>query len=35
ANPFSEQPGARLYRTGDLVRWLADGSLEYMGRNDY
>ncbi|WP_141251685.1 non-ribosomal peptide synthetase, partial [Pseudomonas syringae] len=34
ANPFSEQPGARLYRTGDLVRWLADGSLEYMGRND-
>ncbi|WP_032632603.1 AMP-binding protein, partial [Pseudomonas syringae] len=33
-NPFSEQPGARLYRTGDLVRWLADGSLEYLGRND-
>ncbi|MCF5757277.1 non-ribosomal peptide synthetase, partial [Pseudomonas syringae] len=34
ANPFSEQPGARLYRTGDLVRWSADGSLEYLGRND-
>ncbi|WP_212739132.1 non-ribosomal peptide synthetase, partial [Pseudomonas viridiflava] len=33
-NPFNEQPGARLYRTGDLVRWSADGSLEYLGRND-
>jgi amino acid adenylation domain-containing protein len=25
----------RLYRTGDLVRWLADGTLEYIGRNDF
>nr|WP_232911560.1 syringopeptin non-ribosomal peptide synthetase SypB [Pseudomonas syringae] len=33
-NPFSNAPGARLYRTGDLGRWLADGSLEYLGRND-
>ncbi|NBF06088.1 amino acid adenylation domain-containing protein [Pseudomonas sp. Fl5BN2] len=33
-DPFSAQPGARLYRTGDLARWLADGSLEYLGRND-
>jgi amino acid adenylation domain-containing protein len=24
----------RLYKTGDLVRWLADGNLEYVGRND-
>jgi amino acid adenylation domain-containing protein len=31
---FSTDPGARLYRTGDLARWLADGSLEYLGRND-
>jgi amino acid adenylation domain-containing protein len=23
-----------LYRTGDRVRWLADGSLEYLGRLD-
>jgi amino acid adenylation domain-containing protein len=22
----------RLYRTGDLVRWLADGTLEFLGR---
>jgi len=26
--------GGRLYRTGDLVRWLADGTLEFVGRND-
>nr|QLY89263.1 pseudodesmin synthetase [Pseudomonas sp.] len=33
-DPFSADPQARLYRTGDLARWLADGSLEYLGRND-
>ncbi|HEX8276356.1 MAG TPA: amino acid adenylation domain-containing protein, partial [Longimicrobiaceae bacterium] len=26
--------GGRLYRTGDRVRWLADGTLEYLGRLD-
>ncbi|WP_339483660.1 amino acid adenylation domain-containing protein, partial [Pseudomonas sp. RL_5y_Pfl2_73] len=31
---FSGCEGARLYRTGDLGRWLADGSIEYLGRND-
>ncbi|RMP63818.1 hypothetical protein ALQ18_04595, partial [Pseudomonas marginalis pv. marginalis] len=31
---FSHDPQARMYRTGDLVRWLADGTLEYLGRND-
>ncbi|WP_186231967.1 amino acid adenylation domain-containing protein, partial [Burkholderia gladioli] len=32
-NPFGA-PGSRLYRTGDLARRLADGSLDYLGRND-
>ncbi|MBW8879687.1 MAG: amino acid adenylation domain-containing protein, partial [Acidobacteria bacterium] len=27
-------PGERLYRTGDLVRLLADGNLEFRGRDD-
>jgi amino acid adenylation domain-containing protein len=31
---LSGRKGERLYRTGDLVRWLADGNLEYLGRND-
>ncbi|MFL5380981.1 MAG: amino acid adenylation domain-containing protein, partial [Longimicrobiaceae bacterium] len=34
-DPFSDQPGARLYRTGDRVRWLADGSVEFLGRTDF
>ncbi|MFI0981730.1 amino acid adenylation domain-containing protein [Streptomyces sp. NPDC021093] len=32
ADPFT--PGGRLYRTGDRARWLADGTLEYLGRLD-
>ncbi|MVT11414.1 non-ribosomal peptide synthetase [Chitinophaga tropicalis] len=32
ANPF--RAGERMYRTGDLARWLADGSIEYLGRKD-
>jgi non-ribosomal peptide synthase protein (TIGR01720 family) len=47
ANPFQTEQekqdkryredgrNARLYKTGDLVRWLADGNLEYIGRNDF
>ena len=34
-DPFGAEPGARMYRTGDLGRWLADGSLDYLGRNDF
>jgi amino acid adenylation domain-containing protein/non-ribosomal peptide synthase protein (TIGR01720 family) len=38
-NPFAtksdKQKGySRLYKTGDLVRWLANGNIEYLGRND-
>jgi amino acid adenylation domain-containing protein len=35
ANPFDSKPGSRLYKTGDLGRWLPDGTLEYLGRNDF
>ncbi|WP_416671486.1 amino acid adenylation domain-containing protein [Egbenema bharatensis] len=34
-NPFSLESGARLYRTGDLGRYLADGTIEYLGRLDH
>ncbi|MBC7574446.1 MAG: amino acid adenylation domain-containing protein, partial [Herminiimonas sp.] len=33
ANPFGV-PGARMYKSGDLARYLADGSIEYLGRID-
>lgn len=32
ANPFG--PG-RIYRTGDLGRFHPDGTIEYLGRNDF
>ena len=34
-DPFGIRPGARLYKTGDLARFLADGRIEYLGRNDF
>jgi amino acid adenylation domain-containing protein len=34
-DPFGAEPGARLYRTGDLARWRADGTLEFLARNDH
>jgi amino acid adenylation domain-containing protein len=33
-DPFAAEPGARMYKTGDLGRWLADGTIEFLGRND-
>ena len=33
ASPFVA--GDRLYKTGDLARYLADGTIEYLGRNDF
>ena len=38
-SPFKQnvygQASTRLYKTGDLGRWLPDGSIEYLGRNDF
>ena len=33
-DPFSQEAGARLYKTGDQARYLADGNIEFLGRND-
>ncbi|WP_438011794.1 amino acid adenylation domain-containing protein [Sorangium sp. So ce321] len=38
AERFVDDPfvsGGRVYRTGDLGRWRADGTIEYVGRNDF
>ncbi|MBT0964196.1 non-ribosomal peptide synthetase, partial [Denitromonas iodatirespirans] len=38
AERFLEDPyvdGGRIYKTGDLGRWLPDGTIEYLGRNDF
>jgi amino acid adenylation domain-containing protein len=34
-DPFIADPAARMYKTGDRARWLADGTIEYLGRNDH
>ncbi|POZ49646.1 non-ribosomal peptide synthetase [Methylovulum psychrotolerans] len=34
-DPFRKDGSGRLYKTGDLGRWLPNGSIEYLGRNDF
>ncbi|WP_139824082.1 condensation domain-containing protein, partial [Lonsdalea britannica] len=34
-DPFCGEAGARMYRTGDLGRWREDGTVAYLGRNDF
>ncbi len=33
-HPFGRMGGQRVYRSGDRARWLADGSVEFLGRTD-
>jgi len=35
ADPFNTRDGARMYKTGDLCRWRTDGTVEFLGRNDF
>jgi amino acid adenylation domain-containing protein/FkbM family methyltransferase len=34
-DPFVHDANARMYKTGDLGRWLPDGTIEFLGRNDF
>ncbi len=34
-NPFTKEAGySRIYRSGDIVRLMADGNIDFVGRND-
>lgn len=39
AERFIDHPydnnGGKVYRTGDMARWRADGTIHYLGRNDF
>ena len=32
-NPY--RPGEKMYGTGDMAKWSTDGTLEFLGRNDF
>ncbi|WP_261888098.1 non-ribosomal peptide synthetase [Vibrio rhizosphaerae] len=34
-DPYAPGPNARMYRTGDLGYLRADGTIEFVGRNDF
>jgi acyl carrier protein len=34
-DPFVGEGEARMYRTGELGRWQPDGTIEFLGRNDF
>jgi amino acid adenylation domain-containing protein len=35
ADAFAASNDARMYRSGDLGRYLRDGTIEFLGRNDF
>jgi amino acid adenylation domain-containing protein len=34
-DPFAAEPGAKMFRTGDLGRKLAQGNIQFLGREDH
>ncbi len=35
ADPFNDNHNSHLYRTGDRAKYLADGTIEFLGRYDH